>query len=447
MNPVLGPLGTIGLVAVLVVFILLNLEDLHERFTRLTGNAALPRSNIALNDAILRVSRYIQMTFVVNTIYGFVVAVGLWLIGVPNPVFWGVAGTVLRFVPYLGPVISFSMPFAVSLAATATWSAPIMTSGLFLILELVLNNIIEPWLYGRSTGVSSVGVIFGSVIWAWVWGPMGLILATPMTVLLVVTGRHFPQLQFMTTLFAERNSFQPHDELFQHLLSEDDSEAERVASKFSETRTLQEVCDDLYLPALKLLYENRKSARVVHSLSDSICQRLVKLAKAIDAKDYVSGASQRARRSEASIVIVPERRQEDQTASQLLQHVLLNHGYHSIVREPDLLSSELMKELLETAPETLVFSSVENRSTTLFLATYRRIQQARLNIKVLRHVWSERQTTDGQSSTSIVETVDAETTFSISSTCAAIAEQCCAIRVEDVSQAMLHSEPELMRTN
>jgi len=155
MNPVLGPLGTIGLVAVLVVFILLNLEDLHERFTRLTGNAALPRSNIALNDAILRVSRYIQMTFVVNTIYGFVVAVGLWLIGVPNPVFWGVAGTVLRFVPYLGPVISFSMPFAVSLAATATWSAPIMTSGLFLILELVLNNIIEPWLYGRSTGVSS----------------------------------------------------------------------------------------------------------------------------------------------------------------------------------------------------------------------------------------------------------------------------------------------------
>ena len=447
MNPVLGPLGTIGLVAVLVVFILLNLEDLHERFTRLTGNAALPRSNIALNDAILRVSRYIQMTFVVNTIYGFVVAVGLWLIGVPNPVFWGVAGTVLRFVPYLGPVISFSMPFAVSLAATATWSAPIMTSGLFLILELVLNNIIEPWLYGRSTGVSSVGVIFGSVIWAWVWGPMGLILATPMTVLLVVTGRHFPQLQFMTTLFAERNSFQPHDELFQHLLSEDDSEAERVASKFSETRTLQEVCDDLYLPALKLLYENRKSARVVDSLSDSICQRLVKLAKAIDSKDYVSGASQRARRNEASIVIVPERRKEDQTASQLLQHVLLNHGYHSIVREPDLLSSELMKELLETAPETLVFSSVENRSTTLFRATYRRIQQAGLNIKVLRHVWSERQTTDGQSSTSIVETVDAETTFSISSTCAAIAEQCCAIRVEDVSQAMLHSEPELMRTN
>ncbi|MBL8814888.1 MAG: AI-2E family transporter [Planctomyces sp.] len=387
-NPLLGPIGTAGLVVVLVMFILLDIEDLHDRFVRLTGDAALPRSNIAIDDAIARVSGYIQMTFLINAIYGVTISIGLALIGIPNAVLWGVLGTVLRFVPYLGPMLIFLMPLALSLAATSTWLAPGLTLLLFVVLELVLNNIIEPWLYGRSTGVSSMGIILASIFWAWVWGPVGLILATPLTVILVVIGRHFPQLQFMTTLFAEKDAFLPHDELFQRLLIDDSAEAENISTRFGAGRTLQEVCDELYLPVLTLVENHRKMKRVTDNSAESMCRAVVQLAKTCETSDFQINSSTPVVRNEQPVVLVPERHTEDLAASELIQHVLQYRGYECQITGAGILTGELSEMLVSSRTEIVVLSSIGGGRSALFMSIARRLSRAGHTVALICGLWN-----------------------------------------------------------
>jgi predicted PurR-regulated permease PerM/methylmalonyl-CoA mutase cobalamin-binding subunit len=386
-NPILGPLGTAGLVIILVIFILLDLEDLHDRMIRLTGDSSLHRSNIAIDDAIARVSSYIQMTFLINALYGVVVAAGLALIGIPNSLLWGVLGAVLRFIPYLGPMLVFALPFGLSLAATTGWAAPVWTIALFVVLELILNNIIEPWLYGRSTGVSSMGIIFASIFWAWIWGPVGLVLATPLTVILVVIGRHFPQLQFMTTLFAEKSAFLPHDELFQRLLMDDLSQAEMVAEKFGTGKTLLEVCDQLYLPTLTLVESHRKTSRLTNTQSESICKAVIQLARTIEASDFLPSSQRPVVRNSKPIVIVPERNTEDRTASEVIQHALANRGYQSEIVNSGMLTGELAERLSATATDIAVLSSLGGGRSPLAMSISRRLTRAGQRPELICGLW------------------------------------------------------------
>ena len=386
-NPILGPLGTAGLVIVLVIFILLDLEDLHDRMIRLTDDNSLHRSNIAIDDAIARVSSYIQMTFLINALYGVVVAVGLALIGIPNSVLWGVLGAALRFIPYLGPMLVFALPFGLSLAATTGWAAPVWTVALFVILELILNNVIEPWLYGRSTGVSSMGIIFASIFWAWIWGPVGLVLATPLTVILVVVGRHFPQLQFMTTLFAEKSAFLPHDELFQRLLMDDISQAEIVAERFGADKTLLEVCDLLYLPTLTLVESHRKTNRLTNTQSESMCKAITQLALTVEASDYLPSSPRPVVRNTKPIVIVPERNTEDRTASEVIQHVLANRGYQSEIVNSGMLTGELAERLSGAATEVAVLSSLGGGRSPLAMSISRRLTRTGHRPELICGLW------------------------------------------------------------
>jgi len=139
------------------------------------------------------------MQLVVNVTYGIAIAAGLYFIGVPNAVLWGVFATVMRFIPYIGPGIAAAFPIMLSLAVSTSWTMPLLTIGLFVVLELLSNNLMEPWLYGSSTGVSSIALIVAAVFWTWLWGPVGLVLATPLTVCLVVMGRHVPRLRFLAS--------------------------------------------------------------------------------------------------------------------------------------------------------------------------------------------------------------------------------------------------------
>ncbi len=150
-----------------------------------------------LEDAAMRVSRYLSMQFLINVTFGVAVAIGLYLIGVPNAILWGILATTLRFIPYIGPWIAAAMPIGLSMAISTGWVAPILTVGLFVVLELFTNNVMEPWLYGKNTGVSAVAVLVAAVFWTWLWGPVGLLLATPLTVCLLVIGKHVPQLSFL----------------------------------------------------------------------------------------------------------------------------------------------------------------------------------------------------------------------------------------------------------
>jgi predicted PurR-regulated permease PerM len=243
-------LGSTGIVIVLVVFFLIRRDDLRDRFIRLVGKGHVTVTTQAMEDAAARVSRYLSMQFLLNVGFGIPVAIGLYLIGVPSAVLWGILATALRFIPYIGAWIAAATPIALSLAISTGWVAPILTVGLFVALEIFISNVMEPWLYGKNTGVSPVAVLVAAVFWTWLWGAVGLLLATPLTVCLLVIGRYVPQLSFLDTLLGDEPVFEPKKRVYQRLLAGDQEEAAELIEGYLEHMPLVEVYDTVLIPAL-----------------------------------------------------------------------------------------------------------------------------------------------------------------------------------------------------
>jgi predicted PurR-regulated permease PerM len=258
LGTVLNPLATAGIVAIFVIFMLIHMEDMRDRFLRLLGMRKLNVTTQALDDAASRVSRYLMMNLVVNVTYGLPVGMGLYFIGVPNAVLWGLLATLLRFIPYIGPWIAAAFPVALAFAVDPGWSMLIMTVALFVCLELVSNNVVEPWLYGSSTGLSPIAVIVAAVFWTWLWGPVGLFLATPLTVCLAVIGRHFPQFDFFYILLADEPVLPIETRFYQRLLARDPEDAGMLAEDFLKERPLIALYDEVILPALSLAEQGRQ---------------------------------------------------------------------------------------------------------------------------------------------------------------------------------------------
>jgi predicted PurR-regulated permease PerM len=256
--PLASPFATAGLIIVVVIFMLLEREDLRDRFIRLAGYSDLHRTTEALQDAGKRVGRYLLMQLVVNTSYAVPVAIGLWLIGIPNAPLWGLLGLVLRFVPYIGPAIAMILPLLLALAIAPGWSLVLWTAALFIAMELIINNVIEPWLYGSRTGLSPLAIIVAAIFWTWLWGPLGLVLSTPLTVCLVVLGRHVPQFAFLGVLLGNEPVLEPHARLYQRLLAGDPDEATDNAEDFLEERYLADYYDNIGIPALLLGEQDRQ---------------------------------------------------------------------------------------------------------------------------------------------------------------------------------------------
>ncbi|MCK3781114.1 AI-2E family transporter [Ensifer sesbaniae] len=256
-NPLLGPLATAGLVTVVVIFMLLEREDLRDRFIRLVGYGDLHRTTEALQDAGARVGQYLLMQLVVNITYGVPLAIGLWFLGIPNAILWGMLAIVLRFVPYIGPVIAAALPLFLAFAAAPGWSLVVLTLGLFVALELVSNNLVEPWLYGSRTGLSPLAIIVAAIFWAWLWGPVGLVMSTPLTVCLVVLGRHVRQFEFLEILLGNEPVLNPKERLYQRLLAGDPDEATDNAEEMLDEIYLVEFYDTVAIPALLLAETDR----------------------------------------------------------------------------------------------------------------------------------------------------------------------------------------------
>ena len=243
-------LGSTGMVVILVVFFLVRRDDLRDRFIRLVGQGRVTQTTQMLEDASLRVSRYLSMQLLVNVIFGFAVCVGLYLIGVPNAILWGILATTLKFVPYLGAWIAAVMPVGLSMAISTNWAEPSLTIALFVVLEFVSGNFVEPWLYGKNTGVSAVAVLLAAVLWTWLWGVVGLLLATPLTVCLLVIGKHVPQLSFLDTLLGNEPVFEPKKRVYQRLVAGDQEEATELLDESLERKPLTEVYDTVLIPVL-----------------------------------------------------------------------------------------------------------------------------------------------------------------------------------------------------
>lgn len=257
-GPLLGPIASLGLIIVVVIFMLLEREELRDRFIRLVGYGDLHRTTQALQEAGARVARYLLMQLVVNCAYGIPLALGLWAVGIPNAVLWGMLAIVLRFVPYIGPVIATVLPLFLAFAVDPGWSLVLWVAAIFLVLELTSNNIVEPWLYGSRTGLSPLAIIVAAIFWAWLWGPVGLVLSTPLTVCLAVLGRYVPQFEFLEVLFGSEPVLDPKERLYQRLLAGDPDEATDLAEDILETAYLEDYYGTVAIPALLLAEQDRR---------------------------------------------------------------------------------------------------------------------------------------------------------------------------------------------
>ena len=249
-GPLLQPLAMAGLVIVFVVMILLEREDLRDRLLRLAGRRDLHRTTVAMDDAARRISRYLSRQLIVNACCGLPIGFGLAVIGIPNAALWGIFAAMLRFLPYLGIIIAASFPVALAVAVDPGWMLLVWVVLLFVGVELVVANLLEPWVYGASTGLSSVALIAAATFWTWLWGPVGLLLSTPLTVCLVVLGRHVPQLEFLDVMLGNQPVLAPDETFYQRLLANDPEEATEQAEEFMKERSLGEFFDEVAIPAL-----------------------------------------------------------------------------------------------------------------------------------------------------------------------------------------------------
>ena len=261
-GPIVGPLGTASLVLVLVVFMLLERRDLRDRLLGLFGHGRLAVTTKAFDEAGTRVSRQLLMQSLVNLIYGIAAGAGLYLLGVPYALVWAALAAALRFIPYVGPVLGAGAPILVSLAALQGWIRPLEVVGLFLGLELVTNLVLETVLYAGAAGVSQVALLVSLAFWTWLWGPFGLLMATPLTVCLVVLGKHVPGLEFVGTLMADTPALAPEYGYYQRLLARDESEAADLIERHIKTEAPRSVYDALLLPALNYAERDRLEARL-----------------------------------------------------------------------------------------------------------------------------------------------------------------------------------------
>ena len=262
LGPLVGPLSTAALVAAMVIFMLLERRDLRDRLIGLIGHGQLATTTKAIDEAGSRVSRQLLMQSLVSLLYGIAVFVGLYFLRVPYPLVWATLGAALRFIPYVGPVLAAGAPILVSLAALEGWTGPLIVLALFVVLELFTNLVLETMLYAGAVGVSQVVLLVSVAFWTWLWGPLGLLMASPLTVCLVVLGKHVPGLAFVGLLMDDTPALAPEYGFYQRLVARDQSEAAELIDSHLKTASPASVYDALLLPALSYAERDRLEHRL-----------------------------------------------------------------------------------------------------------------------------------------------------------------------------------------
>lgn len=250
--PILSPLLTVAIIFVVAVFVLMQQQDLRDRIIRLFGSRDLHRTTLAMDDAAKGLSRYFLVQIAINAAFGAVIATSLYFIGLPEPLLWGVIAGLLRFVPYVGSYIAAGIPILLAAAVSPGWSMTLWVAALFLITEPIVGQFVEPMAYGRTTGLSPIAVIISAIFWTWLWGPVGLILSTPLTLCVVVLGRHVEQLEFVSVLLGDRPALTRAEHFYQRILAGDLDEVEEQAEEMLKDLPLTSYYDDIVLKALEM---------------------------------------------------------------------------------------------------------------------------------------------------------------------------------------------------
>ncbi len=336
--PLLGPLGTAGVVLVFTIFILLSNEDIRDRLVRLVGRRDLHRTILAMNDAASRLSRYFLFQLALNTGFGTVIGLSLWLVGLPNPILWGILAAMMRFVPFIGVFIALLPPLLLAVAVVPGWTLALIVLALFVGSELIMGQVVEPLIYGHSTGLSPIAVIVATAFWAFLWGPVGLLLATPLTVCLVVIGRHVEPLAFLDVILGDTPPLHPSETFYQRALEGRAADLLPGARKQVASSSLVEYYDTVALRGLALaqgdLARDTLAFERLESIHDQIELVLEKLG-AIPSGSPVETVLP-AWRDEGAIVCIPGRGQLDDLTAKMAVQVLHQQGFGARM-EPNLI--------------------------------------------------------------------------------------------------------------
>ena len=363
LGPLMAPLTGGGMVIVLVLFMLLQREDQRNRLIRLFGANNIHATTEALTDIVNRVSRYLRMQFLINAGYGLCVGAGLALIGLPNAVMFGVLSFSLRFLPYIGPWISAVLPVAVAFAVTNGWTTAILVVALFVVLELLVNNVAEPLLYGSSIGVSGVGIIIAAIFWTWIWGAIGLVLAMPLTVCLVVMARYVPALRFITVMLGDQPTLTTEERIYQRMLALDDEEVRELAEKQLETESTTEFYDNALIPALRLAEIDREAGVLSDeqqaTIQEVARELIIELGEREEARDEQAAPLEAAASAEsprARVLCIPLRDEADKTAGLILAQLLDAAGAEAVIAPHTSLTSERVASVVEIEADLVIIS-------------------------------------------------------------------------------------------
>jgi predicted PurR-regulated permease PerM len=402
---VLGLLGSAVIVLVFTIFMLIRREDLRNRLISLAGEGHLHLVTQTLDDASARVSKYLLLQCVVNTCYGIFIGVCLHFIGVPGALLWGVLAGVLRFLPYIGPPLGGIMPLLLSLAVFHGWTRPSIVLLLFIVTELVVSNFIEPMLYGIHTGISSLAILVAAIFWTAIWGPIGLVLSTPLTVCLLVAGRHVPRLRFLHILLGDEPVLTPSSRFYQRLLAMDHDDARRVLEKQLEGMTLEDLYDSVLIPALSLAEHDRHQDRLDDATEKFICQSTRELIEELweprdENADSVQEAGEGAESSgryqthlarthgahSLNILCVPARDEADELAGTMLAQVLERAGHRAQCVSVDNVS-EMLAQVRDAHPDVVCISALPSFAVPHVRSLYAKLRAQQPDLRILVGLW------------------------------------------------------------
>ncbi len=379
--PLLDPIFTLALAAIFAIFFLIHREDLRNRILRICGDAQVSLTTAALSDAGDRISRYFVGLVLTNLLNGTAIAIGLIILHVPNALLFGALAGVLRFIPFLGTWIAAIFPTVVSIAFFDTWTVPLLVVGLFVLVDQFSAGVLEPWLYGSRTGASATAILLSMVVWTWLWGPIGLLLATPITVCLVVAGRYVPQFQSLYILLGDQPVLEPHARLYQRLLVMDEKEAMEIVARSAEGRTALDVLSDVIVPALSLMAsdapydafdENRQVA--VRNLVDDALKRDT------PTTDHSNSPSRHLVNEPATrptdAILFGVHGIYDELTAHMVQWLLESRGQSCVVASPHLLIAEQLDDLRAKGVKTVCFVTVRATNASRIELLCRRISNS-----------------------------------------------------------------------
>lgn len=386
--PALSPVVMFGLVAVVVVFALLERAALRDRLVLLIGGSNILATSRLLAEAGARVSTYLLAQLMVNIIYAVPIWLGLWLIGVPNALFFGIVTLILRFVPYLGTALSAILPLTMAFAVSPGWSMVLWTAALFLAVEFVTSNVIEPWFYGRRTGVSPLAVIVSAMFWTWLWGPMGLIIATPLTVCLVVVGHHVPGLRVFSILLGDNPVLEETARLYDRLLTGHAfafDEATALAAGEAAADEIVDYYDRQAIPVLAMAQADHDAGlltdRQAQSIAHAVFDLTERLEPVIEDEASEAGALPGAGRR---VAVIGARTLLDDAAAELLAQAMRARGAETLVLPHRALPGPSLRDF---GAETVVIAALDGATRPSTSVQMRQLRRRFPGLRLVLALW------------------------------------------------------------